>query len=43
MTVTPERLREYFAPRSLAVVGASDTSYTLLFFVLGTYSSYIPT
>ena len=26
MTVTPERLREFFAPRSLAVVGASDTS-----------------
>ena len=24
--VTPERLREFFAPRSLAVVGASDTS-----------------
>ena len=26
MSVTPERLREFFAPRSLAVVGASDTS-----------------
>jgi acyl-CoA synthetase (NDP forming) len=24
--VTPERLREFFAPRSIAVVGASDTS-----------------
>ena len=24
--VTPDRLREFFAPRSLAVVGASDTS-----------------
>src|SRR6202042_2858240 len=23
---TPERLREFFAPRSIAVVGASDTS-----------------
>ena len=26
MSVTPERLREFFAPRSLAIVGASDTS-----------------
>jgi acetate---CoA ligase (ADP-forming) len=26
VSVTPERLREFFAPRSLAVVGASDTS-----------------
>ena len=26
MSVTPDRLREFFAPRSLAVVGASDTS-----------------
>ena len=26
MSVTPERLREFFAPRSLAVVGGSDTS-----------------
>ena len=26
MSVTPERLREFFAPRSLAVVGASDAS-----------------
>ena len=26
MSVTAERLREFFAPRSLAVVGASDTS-----------------
>ena len=26
MSVAPERLREFFAPRSLAVVGASDTS-----------------
>ena len=26
MSVTPQRLREFFAPRSLAVVGASDTS-----------------
>jgi acyl-CoA synthetase (NDP forming) len=24
--VSPERLREFFAPRSIAVVGASDTS-----------------
>src|SRR5580704_527496 len=24
--VTPDRMREFFAPRSLAVVGASDTS-----------------
>ena len=24
--VTPERLREFFAPRSIAVVGASDNS-----------------
>src|SRR6516165_7513653 len=24
--VTPDRLREFFAPRSIAVVGASDTS-----------------
>ena len=24
--ITPERLREFFAPRSIAVVGASDTS-----------------
>jgi acetate---CoA ligase (ADP-forming) len=26
VSVSPERLREFFAPRSLAVVGASDTS-----------------
>jgi acetate---CoA ligase (ADP-forming) len=26
VSVTPERLQEFFAPRSLAVVGASDTS-----------------
>ena len=26
MSVTPERLRDFFAPRSLAIVGASDTS-----------------
>ena len=26
MSVTPDRLREFFAPRSLAIVGASDTS-----------------
>jgi acetate---CoA ligase (ADP-forming) len=26
VSVTPERLREFFAPRGLAVVGASDTS-----------------
>jgi acyl-CoA synthetase (NDP forming) len=26
VSVTPERLREFFAPRSLALVGASDTS-----------------
>jgi acetate---CoA ligase (ADP-forming) len=26
VSVTPDRLREFFAPRSLAVVGASDTS-----------------
>ncbi|HEX4661610.1 MAG TPA: hypothetical protein VH307_29800, partial [Streptosporangiaceae bacterium] len=24
--VTPERLREFFAPQSIAMVGASDTS-----------------
>jgi acetate---CoA ligase (ADP-forming) len=24
--VTPDRLREFFAPRSIAVVGAADTS-----------------
>jgi hypothetical protein len=26
VSITPERLREFFAPHSLAVVGASDTS-----------------
>jgi acetate---CoA ligase (ADP-forming) len=26
VSVTPDRLREFFAPRSLAIVGASDTS-----------------
>jgi len=26
VSVTPERLRDFFAPRSLAIVGASDTS-----------------
>src|ERR1700733_14198334 len=30
--VSPERLREFFAPRSLAVVGASDTSGWARFF-----------
>src|SRR6516165_11287682 len=33
--VTPERLREFFAPRSLAVVGASDTSGWARFILAG--------
>jgi acetate---CoA ligase (ADP-forming) len=33
--VTPDRLREFFAPRSVAVVGASDTSGWTRFVVAG--------
>ena len=40
--VTPERLREFFAPRSIAMVGASDTSGWARFIVASSAAAGFP-